>query len=221
MSTLAETVARKYKIKDKGTARALVLERLVTVNRVAIDDPDLPIAREDERGVELTQARLANVEYGYWKMRAIQQQAEIFKPRQDVLALGLSKGELRFIKDAGADVSAIALDRSELPPGIEFMRGNPMQDHFGDKLDSIFNIIIIGIDTSVLQQIRILERNSALLMSGGLAMLRMATKGQDEAALKKTVEVLASKIGFTSQAFIKPRHSRFELWAILKHKGML
>lgn len=220
MSTLSEILIKKRLVKDPKSATPLIEEGFVKLHRVLMTQ-DLPIAKEDEGGVEVDPIgkRLASVPYSYWRFFEMQRKWEIFKPTSDALCFGLDEGELQFLSDTKTSVHAVFLPNEPAwkIKNINVVRANPIFDDLSYLFEKkLFNMLICGLETSLYNIYAVLGRYARLMMSGSKILHKVVIKGESFEQQKGTIEHLAKGLGLIFVDEIKPKYSRYETWVLLK-----
>lgn len=229
--------------QDSRCAAALISEGYVKVGRAQIT-LDVPIAKEDEPHVQVTDPRLAKAPLGYWKFKDIQQAWGLFKPAVDALCFGLNEGELEFLHENKVSMTLVVMPNEpawklkQMDKNIVVVKGNPLHEDLNKALEPrAFNLLIVALDTSAFNIYNIVGRYLRLLMPPGNILVRMATgrgptsmgagpnpSGPDGGAgsaaaieeARATSERFARALGLKIIDFTKPRRSRFEIWGWLR-----
>ncbi len=175
---------------SRGRAKRAIIEGHVRVNDRVITKPSHDVAYSDK--VETTEGM--NKPAGYWKLKEIQEKANIIKKGDIVLDIGSSAGGfILFASEIASQVHGIEFSRefrSELGR-IAHERPNVTVD-FGDVFTmpfekEKFDVLLMDITASPLSSIKALENVLAALKKGGmlLQVLKLPKERDREPILNK------------------------------------
>ena len=163
----------KLGASDILSSRALIRDGFVELNKQIVKQQDFPVSTQDS--VKITDSQLVGKPRGYFQVRELQKECELFTSTTDALCIGADPGTLLFLKDTGASVANAGAGVSDIP-GVLDISLNPLMDCISKKHSEKFNFIIFGPKFGLFTAFSILENNKESLLSNGRALLDVREK---------------------------------------------
>ncbi|MCZ7356449.1 MAG: S4 domain-containing protein [Candidatus Methanoperedens sp.] len=174
---------------SRGRAKHAIVEGHVRVNNMVVTKPSYDVAYSDKIEVAEGQDKPA----GYWKLKEIQEKANIIRSGDNVLDIGSSAGGfLLFASEIASRVHGIEFShefRSDLGkiahehPNVTVEFGDAFTMHIVGEYD----VLLMDITVEPLASIKALENVLPALRNGGmlLQVLKLQKKSDREPILEK------------------------------------
>lgn len=214
MTTLDKFLVKEKKVTDIKTARILIKEGLVKVEKNIIKNPDFPASLEDR--IDILDKKIAKMPFSYWVLKDVDRISKLFNPTNDILCFGLNKEEIKVLLSMGTALHVIGLDYEKLPRKVKVTKGNPVFDDLKKKIKTKFNLIIIKLGVNVFNLFKIIEKYKDLLINDGGILIKIDTKNEKFEDQWKIIEEMTKSLDLKIQSYIEPKYSKNDVWVLLK-----